>query len=162
MEVKTFPKNKKWTRIRVQSLALLSESGIWHCCEPRCRSQTWLRSSVAVAKAGSCSSDSTPSLGTSMCRGCNHKNKKKKERKEKKDMEDTEKLVCLELTASCLVSPNPEPLFPWGNLRTPGHSSIRKETVAVVGLLDCGEGLVQDLTVPCSLDLLDPLVTPKP
>ena len=41
---------------------LLSGSGIRHCCEPRCRSQTGLRS-----QASSCSCDSTPSLGTSMC-----------------------------------------------------------------------------------------------
>ena len=33
---------------------------------------------VAVAVAGSCSSDSTPSLGTSICRGCGPKKKKKK------------------------------------------------------------------------------------
>ena len=42
---------------------------IWHCGELWCRSQTWLRSRVAVAVvwAGSCSSDSIPSLGTSTC-----------------------------------------------------------------------------------------------
>ena len=40
--------------------------------------QTWLRSGVAVAVAGSCSSDWTPSLGTSVrCRG-GPKEKKKK------------------------------------------------------------------------------------
>ena len=37
----------------------------------------WLGSGVgvaaAVAKAGSCSSDSTPSMGTSKCRGCGPK-----------------------------------------------------------------------------------------
>ena len=31
----------------------------------------------AVAKAGSCSSNSTPSLGTSICRRCSPKNKKR-------------------------------------------------------------------------------------
>ena len=40
------------------------------------RSQLWLRSWVAVAKAGSCSSDSTPSLGTSTCCGCGPKKQK--------------------------------------------------------------------------------------
>ena len=34
---------------------------------------------MAVAVSGSCSSDLTPSLGTSICGGCNPKNKKKKE-----------------------------------------------------------------------------------
>ena len=33
---------------------------------------------MAVAKAGSCSSNSTTSLGTSMCQGCSLKNTKKK------------------------------------------------------------------------------------
>ena len=43
--------------------------------ELRCRSQTGLRSGVAVAvvKAGGCSSDSTHSLGTSTCHGCSPK-----------------------------------------------------------------------------------------
>ena len=41
------------------------------CCELWRRSQTWLRShvAVAVAEAGSCSSDLTPSLGTSPPQG---------------------------------------------------------------------------------------------
>ena len=32
---------------------------------------------VGVVLAGSCSSDSTLSLGTSMCHGCSHKNENK-------------------------------------------------------------------------------------
>ena len=35
----------------VRSLALLSGLGIWPCHELWCRSQTWLRSGVAVALA---------------------------------------------------------------------------------------------------------------
>ena len=68
-------------RMRVQSLALLSGLRIWHCRELWCRSQTWLgfRVAVAVVSALSYSSDSTPSLGTSMCRTCGPK----KQRKEK-------------------------------------------------------------------------------
>ena len=52
----------------------------------------WLGSGVAVAVvwAGSYSSDSTPSLGTSICRGCSpkktKKKKKKRKRKERKGM----------------------------------------------------------------------------
>ena len=59
-------------RMQVWSLALFSGSGIWRCHELCCRSQMWLRSpvAVAVAQAINCSSDSTPSLGTSICCRC--------------------------------------------------------------------------------------------
>jgi len=42
----------------------------------------WLRSGVAVAvtEAGSCSSDLTPSLGTSICCRCGSKKEKKKKK----------------------------------------------------------------------------------
>ena len=51
-----------------KSLASLSGLGIRHCHELWCRPQTWLRSWVAVAvvEAGRCSSDATPSPGTSI------------------------------------------------------------------------------------------------
>ena len=44
---------------------------------------TWIRSGVAVAmaQAGSCNFDSTPSLGTSTCCGCSLKKKKEKKKK---------------------------------------------------------------------------------
>ena len=47
------------------------------CCELWCRSQTLLRShfAVAVEQASSCSSNRTPSLGTSIYRGCSPKKK---------------------------------------------------------------------------------------
>ena len=56
-------------RLRVQSLA-----SIWWCCELWCRSQTQLRScmAAAVVEASSCSSDSTPSQGMSICHGRGH------------------------------------------------------------------------------------------
>ena len=62
-------------RMWVRSLAPLSVLGIWCCRELWCRSQMWLWSGVAVAvvSASSYSSDSTPSLGTSICRGCSPK-----------------------------------------------------------------------------------------
>ena len=51
-------------------LASLSGLRIWHCHKLQ------LRSGIAVAEAvtmaGSCSSDSTPNLGTSICCRCNH------------------------------------------------------------------------------------------
>ena len=58
-------------------LASLRGSGIWCCHELWCRSQMWFRSGVAVAmvQADSYSSDSTPSLRTSMCRGKQNNNK---------------------------------------------------------------------------------------
>ena len=65
-------------KMQVRSLASWGELRIQHCCEHWYRSQTWLRSraDVAVAQANSCSSDSTPSLGTSI----RHKAKKKKKK----------------------------------------------------------------------------------
>ena len=52
------------------------------------RSQTWLGSGIAVAVAvavvGSCCSDWTPSLGTSICHRCGCKRKKKKRNKRNK------------------------------------------------------------------------------
>ena len=71
-------------QFRVPSLASLSGLKVWHCLELRCRSQTWLGSdiaaAVAVVLAGSCSSNWTPSLGTSICHGYGLKKLKKKER----------------------------------------------------------------------------------
>ena len=69
-------------RWRVRSLASLSGLRIWRCHELWCRSQTWVRSGVAVAmaEASTCSSDSTPSLGTSICLGCGPKKTHTKKR----------------------------------------------------------------------------------
>ena len=50
-------------RMWVRSLALFSALRTWSCCELCCRSQTGLGSRCC----GVCSSDSTPSLGTSIC-----------------------------------------------------------------------------------------------
>ena len=55
-------------RLRVPSLASLSGLRLQRSHELWCRSLTRLGSQVAVAQAGSCSSDSTPGLGTSICR----------------------------------------------------------------------------------------------
>jgi len=62
---------------------LASGLRIWRCRELWCRSQTQFGSciAVAVAQAGSCSSDLTPSLGTSMCCGCGPKKMQKKKKK---------------------------------------------------------------------------------
>ena len=79
----------QWKRIRlgtirfqVRSLASLSGLRIWCFCELWCRLQTRLSSLIAVAVAwtGSCSSHSTPSLGTSVCLGCSKKIKDKKKK----------------------------------------------------------------------------------
>ena len=65
-------------RMQVQSLASLSGLRIWHCSKLLQRSQMWLGSGIAVA--GSCSSDSTPSWGASVCYRCGcKKGEKKKE-----------------------------------------------------------------------------------
>ena len=65
------------TRMWVWSLALLSGLRIRLSHELWCRSQTWLRSLIAVAVVvdGSCSSNSKPSLGIFMCHGCGPKSK---------------------------------------------------------------------------------------
>ena len=62
-------------RAQVRSLASLSGLRIWHCCELWCRSQTRLGFFIAaaVAWASGYSSDSTPSLGTSICHRCGPK-----------------------------------------------------------------------------------------
>ena len=71
-------------RLEIQSLASLSGLRIRGCCELWCRLQTWFGSgaavavAVAVAVAGSYSSDSTPSLGISICRRCSPKKTKDK------------------------------------------------------------------------------------
>ena len=74
-------------RLWVQFLASFSGLRIWCCPELWCSLQTWLRSHVAVAlvQAGSCSSNSTPSLGTSICcdGGPKKQNKTNKQTKNK-------------------------------------------------------------------------------
>ena len=64
-------------RKRVWSLALVSGFRIRCCHELWCEFQTWLGSciSVAVVEDSSCSSDLTPSLGTSICCKCGPKKK---------------------------------------------------------------------------------------
>ena len=57
-------------RMRVPTLAPLSGLRIQCCLKLQRRLQMWLRSGIAVAVAGSCSSDSIPSLGTSACHIC--------------------------------------------------------------------------------------------
>ena len=64
--------------VAVRSLASLSGLRIWSCHELWCKSQTPLRSYVAVAVASSCSSDLTPSLGPSICHRCGPKKTKAK------------------------------------------------------------------------------------
>ena len=85
-------KNKTWLvamRMRVRSLASLSGWRIGHCHELWCRSQTQLGShvSVAVVEAGGCSSEVTPSLGTSICCRCGPKKTKNKNKQTKKKKE---------------------------------------------------------------------------
>ena len=69
-------------RMQVPSLALLGGLRILCCHELWCRSQTQLRSDIAVALvyAGGYSSDLTPSLGTSICHLCGPKRPKKKKK----------------------------------------------------------------------------------
>ena len=65
-------------RMQVQSLAFLSGLKIGLCLKLWSRLQIWLRSGISVAMAvvRTCCSDSTPSLGTSICHGCSSKKTK--------------------------------------------------------------------------------------
>ena len=92
----------------VQPLASLRGLRIWRCDELRCRSQTWLRSGVAVAMAvaGSCCSDSTPSLGTCICPGCGPKKQNKQTNKQKADRQKKMNLTYNQLKTAF----NQEPL----------------------------------------------------
>ena len=63
-------------KIQVLSLASLSGLRIQRFPEPWYRSQTQLRSGVAVAVAGSCSSNLTLSLRISTCHRCDPKKEK--------------------------------------------------------------------------------------
>ena len=53
--------------------------GLTQCVKDPALLWLWCR------QAGSCSSDSTPSLGTSMCRGCDPKKEKKKKRERERE-----------------------------------------------------------------------------
>ena len=66
-------------RMLVQALVLISGLSIQHCHELWCMLQTWLGSGIAVAEAysGSCSSNLTLSLGTSISHRCGPKKKQK-------------------------------------------------------------------------------------
>ena len=72
-------------RLRIRYLALLSWLRIPCCLELWCRSQMQLGSGIAmaVAQASGYSSDQTPGLGTSICRGCSPKKTKDKTNKQK-------------------------------------------------------------------------------
>ena len=67
-------------KMLVRFQAPLSGLRIWHCCEPQCRSQTL---AVAMALAGSRSSNSTSSLETYKCCRCSSKKMTKKNLKKK-------------------------------------------------------------------------------
>ena len=80
--------------VLVWFLFSLSGLKIWCCHELRCGLQMRLRSCMAVAVAGSCSSDSTPPLGTSVSCRCGPKkaaNKQAngKQRRKKKSFQAT-------------------------------------------------------------------------
>ena len=75
-------------RLQVRSLALRSGLRIRRCREMWCGSQTRLGSRVAVAlaEAGGYSSDSIPSLGTSICRRSGPRKKAKTPTHKKKSL----------------------------------------------------------------------------
>ena len=94
--------------MQVRSLALVGSLRIWHCCDLWCMLQLCLRSGVAVAvvQAGSCSSDLTPSLGTSKCCRCDPKKAK------------TSEQIKVSLWLGC-----PSSFIPLKNLEDLGHNN---------------------------------------
>ena len=84
-------------RLWVQSLALLSGLRVQHCCVLWCGLQMWLGSDVAVAlaQAGSYSSDWNPSLGTSMCHRRGPKKQKQKKPTKQKNPAKTPEILPL-------------------------------------------------------------------
>ena len=74
------------TRMCVGSLSYLSRLRIRHCCELWHRLQMWPGSCIAgaVVQTSSYSSDSTLSLGTSICYRCSVNRKKKKKRRRRR------------------------------------------------------------------------------
>ena len=118
---------RSWTQLaslrrQMWSPASLSGLRIRHCYELWCRLQMRLGSCVAVAmavaKAGSCSSNWTPSLGTSICHRCSHKKWNfKKKKKKKKKRERRGKIAGSQMAASlelCHFQPgSASVLIPW-------------------------------------------------
>ena len=76
-------------RTQVQSLALLNGLRIWFCHEMWCRLQIQLGSLIVVAmvQASGYSSDSTSSLGTSICSRCSPKKTKIKNTKQQQQQQ---------------------------------------------------------------------------
>ena len=90
-------------KMRVQSLALLIKMGSIPGLTQ------WVREShvaVNVVWAGSCSSDSTPSLGTSTYYRCSPKKKKEKRRKKKENILVPNKSMNLYTKGAFQNSPN--------------------------------------------------------
>ena len=82
-------------RTQLMSMTIQVQSLASRCCELWRRSQLWLRSGVAVAvvQPSSCSSDLTPSLGTSIC--CRFGPKKKKTKHNKTKQNNNPLHLCL-------------------------------------------------------------------
>ena len=115
-------------RLQVQCLASLSELRIWRCLELWCRLQTGLASSVAVAaaQAGGCSSDQTPSLGTSMCCWSGPRKKEKDEYIFKKNS----KIKSISrVPASCVAWPNTHTIKPMATVNPSKSISTKVRTV---------------------------------
>ena len=99
-------------RLRVQSLTSLTRLRIPHCHELWCGSQMRLRSgiAVAVAQASCCSSNQTPSLGTSTCCECGPKKQKKKKSHTKHHIQLPKK-VCFKTKYYIVLSLPKETIF---------------------------------------------------
>ena len=130
----------QWKRIRlgtmrllVRSLASLPGLRIPRCHELWCRSQMRLGSHVAVAVvyAHSCSADSTPSLGTSMCYGCSPK-------KQKKPKNNKKSFWCiLDQIGLQILRRNPDLVATTKQFRPSASSSLTREVSGAPGVPFC-------------------------
>ena len=93
-------------RMQVQSLASLNGLRIQHCHELWCRLQAWLGSRMAVGWASSCSSESPPTLGTSICCRCSPKKTKKKEKRIKNNHVSFHNILLVTLVYILVIETN--------------------------------------------------------
>ena len=105
-------------RTQVRSLASLTGLRICHGHELWCRSQTPLRSGIAVVVAYTrgYSSDSTPSLGASICHRCGPKTRPKKKKKKKKKKE-------CDRSSQCGTAKSNQHPWGWGFIQSLGSLS---------------------------------------
>ena len=161
-------------RMWVQPLPSLSELRIWHYHELGCRSQAQLRScvAVAVAMAGSCSSDKPlawefPYATGHRCRSKKQKKKKKKKKKKKERKKDRERDLLVRCSHHRLYSilllflTTSTGFLPTCALKLPGHSRIYPEDSCTILAISSPETLYH-VPDPSPYNCLPPSLSSSP